>query len=136
MAKKGAEKIIEALTQMLDGFTELQTSAEEDVDQEAGELDEDNGSSTVDAAIVNEMKLAMESVIESEDYSTEEIATLLSTMTDALEEIDPNVFSAQEDEEDEEDETEEDDDLDDLDDDDLFDDEELEEEDDDEEEDK
>lgn len=132
MAKKGAEKIIEALTQLMDGFSELQTSAEEEVDEEAEDLEEDGAAGTVDAAIVNEMKLAMESVIETEDYSTEEIATLLSTMTDALEEIDPNVFSAQDEEEEEDDEAE-DEDLDDLeDDDDLFEDEELDEDDEDE----
>ena len=134
MAKKGAEKIIEALTQLMDGFTALQASAEEEVDQEISELEEDSDTTNVDAAIVNEMKLAMESMIETEDYSTEEIATLLSTMTDALEEIDPNVFSAEEgeDEDDDDEVDDDDDDLEDLDDDDLLEDEDLDDDDDDE----
>lgn len=111
MATKGAEKIIEALTQLMEGYVELQESVERDYggreEPEAGaEL-----SSEVDAALVTEIRAAVESVMEDEDYSAEEMASVISVLTDALEEIDPDAFGQEEDED--EDEEEDDDDIDD-----------------------
>jgi len=128
MSPKPAEKIIEALTQLIQGYSELQESVQAEFgskllteDEEAeSELDRE-----VDAAIVLEMRTAIESVMESEDYAAEEVAAVVSTVTDALEEIEPDVFAEEEDEDDDEDE-EEDEDID-------FDDEEEEEDDEDDE---
>ena len=47
----------------------------------------------VDAAMVSELKLAIDSVIDSDDVATEEFAAIFSALVDALEEIDPNCFS-------------------------------------------
>ncbi len=110
MATKGAAKIIEALTQLMEGYVELQQSVERDFGSREGE-DEGELSSEVDTAIVTEVRAAVESVMEDEDYSAEEMASVISMLTDALEEIDPDVFSQDEDEE-EEDEDEDDDDTD------------------------
>jgi len=129
---KAAEKIIEALTQLMEGFSELQDEIENEygISTEDEELDEAKGAkarTAAESALVAEMRAALESVIESEDYSPEEVATLLGSITEALEEIDPNIF---------EDEVlipvsddvadDDDDDYDDLDDD-LYDDEDLDE---------
>ena len=94
MAIKGAEKIIEALTQLMDGYCELQEAIERDFGGR-GEKSEEGAtelSSEVDAALVTEIRAAIETVMEEEDYSAEEIASVISILTDSLEEIDPDVF--------------------------------------------
>src|SRR4051812_41913646 len=101
MGMKGAEKIIDALTQLMDGYCELQEAIERDyggrgeeavaADPAATEL-----SSEVDAALVTEIRAAIETVMEEEDYSAEEIASVISILTDSLEEIDPDVFESSE----------------------------------------
>jgi hypothetical protein len=136
MTTKAAEKIIEALTQLMEGFAELQESVEEEFGAEAEEEeeeDENEVSEEMDAAIVTEMRATIEFVLESEEHSTEEFAALISTMTDALEEIDPKVFLEATDEDPEEKVAIDDDDDIDLDDDEDL--EELEEEDEDDEDD-
>ena len=129
MTSKAAEKIIEALTQLMEGYCELQeavendygsTEAAEDSDGEGGELNAE-----ADAAIVTEMRAAIESVLEAEDYTPDELASVISTMTDALEEIDPEVFEKDLGDE-EEDEDYDDEDLEDYDDEDYEDDDEEE----------
>jgi len=120
---KGAEKIIEALTQLMEGYCDLQDSIERDYGSAGTEEGEESSelSTEVDAALVTEIRSALETVMEDEDYSAEEIAAVISVLTDSLEEIDPDVFEndsseskeKDEDEEDEEeDEDEEDEDLD------------------------
>lgn len=112
MATKGAAKIIEALTQLMEGYVELQQSVERDFGGREGE-DEGELSSEVDTAIVTEVRAAVESVMEDEDYSAEEMASVISMLTDAVEEIDPDVFDQEEDgEEEEEDEDDSEDDED------------------------
>lgn len=122
MAMKASEKIIDGLAQIMEGFAELQEAVESEYGAEHDETTEDEDDSEVnleiDAAIVNEMRAAIEAVMENEEYGPEEIASLVSTMTDALEEIDPEVFE-ESDEEEEEDEDIYDEDLDD--DEDLYD---------------
>jgi hypothetical protein len=81
----------------MEGYCELQeavendygssTPSDEDDDEEGGELNAE-----ADAAIVTEMRAAIEAVLEAEDYTPDELASIISTMTDALEEIDPEVF--------------------------------------------
>jgi hypothetical protein len=111
MATKGAAKIIEALTQLMEGYVELQQSVERDFGGREGE-DEGELSSEVDTAIVTEVRAAVESVMEDEDYSAEEMASVISMLTDAVEEIDPDVFDQEEEDEDEEDEDDSEDDED------------------------
>lgn len=108
MSTKGAEKIIDALTQLMEGYCELQESVERDYGGRSAEEAPDELSSEVDAALVTELRAAIESVMEEEDYSVEELASVVSMLTDSLEEIDPDVFDqsgklAEEDEEDDDD---------------------------------
>lgn len=118
MSIKAAEKVIDALTNLLHGYKELQEALLSDFGS-----DEQNAEQALemDAALVTEMRAALESLMDSEDIGAEEVAGLISVLTDALEEIDPNVFDEDEIESaDDDDDT--DDDIDDLDDDDLYDD--------------
>jgi ribonuclease E len=157
MASKAAEKIIDALTQLVEGFAELQESIEigvpaGDEDESDDAIEEIEAGEDVEDALVAELRTSIESVIENEDCSPEDLASIISALTDALEEIDPDVFASSADDEDEDeddstdtdeeydeddedyddseedDEEEEDDDDDDLDDDDLDEDEEDDEE--------
>lgn len=132
MSNRATEKIMEALSQLLEGFAELQDSLETEYGEEADEDDIDEGETEVkdpDAAIVAELKTAIEGCIETDDYTPEEIANLIAALTEALEEVDPNVFSDTTDEDEEEEEDDEDYDDDDDDDLDLDDDEDDEDED-------
>lgn len=139
MSNRATEKIMEALSQLLEGFAELQDSLETEYGEEADEDDIDEGETEVkdpDAAIVAELKTAIEGCIETDDYTPEEIANLIAALTEALEEVDPNVFSDTVEEDEEEEEDEDDEDYDDDDDDlDLDDDEDDEDEDEEEDED-
>lgn len=125
MTTKATEKIIEALTQLMEGYSELHAGLENDItakdDDDADEAEDTEGEAGIERALVTEMKAALESLIDNEDHPAEDIATMLSTVTAALEEIDPDVF-ASEDEFEEEDEDDEDYDDDDDDDEDYSDD--------------
>jgi hypothetical protein len=122
MSTKAAEKIIDALTQLVEGFAELQEKLEEDYDPERTEDETEESEakpevegSSLEDALVTEIRAAVEAVIENADCAPEDLASIVSALTDALEEIAPEVFT-QESEEDEEDEEEEEDiDLDDED---------------------
>ena len=109
---KAANQIIEALTQLVEGYNELQAMIETDyaADSEEEEID---GHSTptveVDEAMVTELRATIEAVMDGEDYSSEEVAAVLSSLSEALEEIDPDVFESEsDDDDDEEDEDDED----------------------------
>jgi len=136
MSTKAAEKIIEALTDLVQGFAELQEQLENDFGTESEEDDtEDNeneeASSELQDALVTEVRAAVESVIENEDCAPEDIASVISALTGALEEVAPEVFAEEEEaekgKESEEEEYEDEDDID-LDDDDYDEDEDEEEE--------
>jgi hypothetical protein len=102
MVMKASEKIIEGLTTVMEGFAALQQAIEEEYDVEEAELDDSPDSPAnleIDAAIVTEVRACVEAVMENEEYAPEEVASLVSTMTDALEEIDPGVFEEPESEE-------------------------------------
>jgi membrane-associated HD superfamily phosphohydrolase len=141
MTAKATEKIIDALSQLFEGYTDLKNSirrelghsvssesvtskkeADDDIEDEDLSDEEIEAEVEVDEALVNELKAAIETVLESEDFSPEDFALLISQLTDALEEIDPGVFGGETEEkskeEDEDDVDYDDDDLDDLDEDD------------------
>lgn len=147
MSTKATEKIIDALTQLMDGFAELQESLEQDYDPDLDDDDnkegankstDDDSATNLEEALITEIKAAVEAVIENEDCAPEDLASIVSALTDALEDIDPEVFthgepaeSSDKDEEDddldEDDEDDDDEDDDDEDDDDEDDDDEDEE---------
>jgi hypothetical protein len=144
MSVRATEKIMEALSQLLEGFAELQDSLDSDLDDEIEDdeesevEDDDIAASTPEMIVLKHLKSAIEAVIETDDFAPEEIANLIAALTEALEEVDPNIFSESESDEDEEEEEDDDEDLDDEDldfDDDDLDDEDLEEDEDEEEDD-
>ncbi len=112
MTTKAAQKIIDGMTQLLEGFSELEQMVEEDFAgaHVAAAEDEVEAKAEIEAAIILEVKTAVEVVIENESFSAEDMASVVSALTEALEEIDPDVFMGDL-------EIEEDDDDDDLDDD-------------------
>ena len=130
MSKKAVEKIADSLAQFLEGYTELKAKLDDEygVEKDETEIEDEETETTeeFDAALITELKAAIETALESEDYSPDVLANAIVSMTEALEEIDPDIFESSDDDEDEEEE-EEDDIDDDLDDDDL-DEDELEEE--------
>jgi len=99
MSTKAADKIIDALVQLLEGYSDLQQAVEEDLGldlEKDGLVEEDiELNPEMDAAMVTELRFVIETVMETEDYSTEEVASLISNLTDALEEIDPDVFETE-----------------------------------------
>lgn len=97
---KSEEKLIDAMTQLLEAYTELQATVESDcaVDETDDADEQDSLTTEVDAALITEMHSVLEVVMDSEEYSSEEIAGLISTMSEALEEIDPDVFESGEEE--------------------------------------
>ncbi len=134
MASHATEKLTTALSQLVEAYTELQEEVSEKLNSEdtGYEADDDNNNETdekstdkimseIDTAMVSELKLAIDSVIDSDDVSTEEFATIITTVVDALEELDPNCFSVEneeleEEEEDDDEKFDEDDDDVDIDD--------------------
>lgn len=129
MTSKATEKIIDALTQLVEGFAELQESLEDDFKPGSDSDDEDDSDEEsegdIEDALVTEIRAAVEAVIENEDCAPEDLASIVSALTGALEEIDPEVFADdessdddEEEEDDDEEEYDEDDDDMDLDDDD------------------
>jgi hypothetical protein len=101
MTTKAAEKIIEGLSQLMQGFYELRQSVREDlgatVEAEEEEEEADSGDpeleAEVEAAVANELRAALETVLEGDEYSSEDLAHMISGLTEALEEVDPDVFA-------------------------------------------
>jgi len=84
----------------MEGYFELQQLIREDLGVEpekSGSTEDPETAAEVESAVASELRTALEAVLENEDYSAEEVAALISTLTDALEEIDPDVFAADED---------------------------------------
>lgn len=110
---RATDKMIEALSQLLEGFKELQEHLRTELGEEEGveESDDTESNPEFDAALVTEVRGAIESALEGVDVTAEDFGEVIAAMTEALEEIDPDIFegSAEGD----------DDDLDDLDDEDL-----------------
>ncbi|MCB0331052.1 MAG: hypothetical protein KDD70_15380 [Bdellovibrionales bacterium] len=107
---RAAEKIIEGLTTLMEGFVELQEKVEAEFESEnpRGESDTEDPDVRVeiDAAVVTEIRATLEAVMDAEDYSADEFATFISVAQDALEEIDPDVFEEVEESEEAEDDEE------------------------------
>ena len=115
MSTKAAEKIVEALTQLVEGFAELQEHLESEYGAESDDdetTEEDEETNDLEDALVTEVRAAVESVIENEDCAPEDLASIISALTGALEEVAPEVFSEETEEDEEESQSEEDEDID------------------------
>lgn len=107
-------KLDQALIDLIEAYTEL----EAELDKKFADDEESYA-----AALIETIETSVEAAIEDQDASTGSFASLLSSMTEALEQLDPSAFEGGEEEDDDDDEYEADDDDVDLDDDDLDDDE-------------
>lgn len=95
MGMKAAEKIIEGLSQLLEGYAELEGQIRDDFIESAegaSAAKRAKVESDIDGAIVTEVKSAIESVMDNEDYQSASVAAVIAALTSALEEIDPEVF--------------------------------------------
>lgn len=112
MANKAANKVIEALNQLIEGYYELQQLVADDlgVTGEIAEDDQQEMDAEVQAALTTEVRAALETVLENEDIAIEDIAMVVSNLTEAIEEIDPDVFAGESEEEEDEDDLDLDDD--------------------------
>ena len=108
MSRKATEKVMEALTQLLEGYTELQEAFEDEDLESAAEDDDDDddlgAADKVESGVVSELKIAIEAVMDGEDYSPETIAEVITSLTSALEEIDPDLFEDDDEDDDDDDE--------------------------------
>ena len=105
MANKAADKVIEALNQLIEGYYELQQLVADDlgVGGEVSEDDQQEVDAEVQAALTTEIRAALETVLENEEIAVEDIAMVVSNLTEAIEEIDPDVFAQEEEESDDDD---------------------------------
>jgi hypothetical protein len=117
MSNKAADKIIESLTQLIEGYYELQQMVADDLGAGVDLTDEDNQelAAEVQSALTTEVRSAIETVLENDEIAVEDLAMVVSNLTEAIEEIDPDVFASGETEEEDDDldlDEEEDEDLD------------------------
>ena len=103
MGSKITRKITDALSELLEGYTELLESLEDEYPtDDIGDVDS-NDELDIESSLITEVRAALELVMESEDYSPDDIASLITSMTEALEEIDPSIFEQEEGEEEDDD---------------------------------
>ncbi|RMD83620.1 MAG: hypothetical protein D6808_08355 [Candidatus Dadabacteria bacterium] len=91
MAKSAGDRIVEGLTELLAGFSELEEMLEDDYG--ASSDDEE-----LSSAVVNELVSALDTVIDTEDYTPAYIASVVSALSEALEDVAPDIFDMEEDE--------------------------------------
>ena len=101
-----ADKMTDALAALMEGFTKLVEEIKEEHD--IGDDNDEELNAAVDADIDSNFRVVIEGVMDSDDYSSEEIASMVAHLTESLQEIDPDVFDV--DEEDEYDSSHDDDD--------------------------
>ena len=89
------DKMTDALAALMEAFTELVEEIKEEHDAE----DDEETIVAVDADIDSNFRVVIEGVMDSDDYSTEEIASMVAHLTESLQEIDPDVFDVDEEDE-------------------------------------
>lgn len=112
MASKATRKMTEALSDLLEAYSELLEGLHEEFGTEDSEAEEGAAATSpeMESGLVNEVRAAVELVMDQDDYTADDIASLITSMTEALEEIDPSIFEqVDEEEEAEEIEVDEDD---------------------------
>ena len=100
MSGNHTRRLTESLTELLEAFVELQDSVESELDSDSSVTEDQYSSEELESGLVNEVRNALELVLESDEFKVDDVATLISCITEALEEIDPSIF-LQEDDEDE-----------------------------------
>lgn len=90
-------KLDQALRDLIEAYAEL----EQELEEKCGEDEEAFG-----AAVIEALETSIESAIEDQESSSGFVAAVLSSLSEALEQIDPSAFEGEEGEEDEEEEYE------------------------------
>lgn len=99
-------RIDQALRDLLEAYTEIEAELEKKFSD-----DEESYSH----ALIEALETAVESALEDQDISTSGMASVLSNLTEALEQLDPAAFEGGDDDEEFLEEEEDDDDIDDAD---------------------
>jgi hypothetical protein len=110
MASKVTRKITEALSDLLQAYSELLAGLQTEfgISEESETEASEEAADELESSLVNEMRAAVELVMDQDDYAADDIAALITSLTEALEEIDPTIFEAAEEEEEEEGDDDED----------------------------
>lgn len=90
-----SDKIIESLSNLIQAFYELEEDlkSQHGVDTDDDELDEESEESQeVYSDLAIEVRASIETVMDDDDYSPEEIAKFFAMFSEALQEIAPDVF--------------------------------------------
>ena len=121
---KTTEQFADAIALLMESYTKFTKSSlgfgndeDEDEDEELEDDDDDSEgaiSEELKAGLINSARDAIEMVMDSEDHSTRDIANVISALTEAIQDIDPDVYGTQEFEEIEDEDDEDEDDDDDL----------------------
>ena len=111
MASKVTRKITEALSDLLQAYSELLEGlqAEFGVSEDSETEPSEEATDELESSLVNEVRAALELVMDQDDYVADDIAALITSLTEALEEIDPTIFEATDEEEEGEEEKEDED---------------------------
>jgi hypothetical protein len=101
MASKVTRKITEALSDLLQAYSELLEGlqAEFGISEDSETEPSEEAADELESSLVNEVRAALELVMDQDDYAADDIAALITSLTEALEEIDPTIFEAVEEEE-------------------------------------
>jgi hypothetical protein len=111
MASKVTRKITEALSDLLQAYSELLEGLQTEfgISEESETEPSEEAADELESSLVNEVRAALELVMDQDDYAADDVAALITSLTEALEEIDPTIFEASEGEEEEEEEEGDDD---------------------------
>jgi len=101
MASKVTRKITEALSDLLQAYSELLEGlqAEFGISEDSETEPSEEAADELESSLVNEVRAALELVMDQDDYAADDIAALITSLTEALEEIDPTIFEAADEEE-------------------------------------
>jgi hypothetical protein len=88
------ERVGKNLMQLLDDYSEMRSTL--DGMFRTSESDNENHNDEVECALITELMGALQEVT-AEDYMPEDVASLISSITESLEEVDPTIFDHKED---------------------------------------
>lgn len=98
---KSQNKLIDGFSTLLEGFKELEEKLADEYDTDSGE--------ELSSAMVSEISTAIDEIVDQDEHSPTFMASVVSTLTEALKELDPEIFEHSEEEEEDEDEDGDDD---------------------------
>ena len=91
MKTQAHQRMMGAMIQLLEGYADFQGELEKEAADSNAELDEAEEDPVI-RGLAEEMKSVLVEVLDREDYATRDLAMPLAMLTEALDEIDPDVF--------------------------------------------